>query len=143
MLIQRDRIEPSSACLLQNSPIRQVSSYSFFAFILQIHFPILSHGLSLLDSHYFLIRHFMSIIILTDFIDPTEAGFAIRLEDQCKKFAEEVVKLLTFMRIHLAFCTSVITVIHAAGAYLAPFCLFILTATGAFVIHILATCATI
>jgi hypothetical protein len=67
----------------------------------------------------------LSIIILTDFIDPTEAGFTVGLEEECKQLAKEVIELLALVRVHLAFRTSVITIIQAASAYLAPCCFLI------------------
>ena len=85
-----------------------------------------------LDGHHSLLGHLFSIFLLTQFVDTTEAGLTVRLEDDVEKLAEEVVKLLAFMWIHLAYGTGVVSVIHAADAYFAPFCLFIFTTTGAF-----------
>jgi hypothetical protein len=95
--------------------------------------------LFLFDGHNLLFRHLISIFFFSHFLNSAYACFAVGLEDKRKKFAEEVVKLLAVVRIHLALGTRLKSVANATCAYLAPRSLFVLSATRTFAINILTT----
>lgn len=89
------------------------------------------------DCLTFTFGHFLGEGLLAVLADVADTSRAIGLEQECEYLTDEIGICLALGHVLMTFGTGVVTLTSDARPYLAPRCLVILMATGAFVRQIL------